>query len=143
MGTNPTLFTLTIKDESEDLTVYNGRRSLLPWALLCQFEQNYCVYDWIDFRWKSVSREQYTDFKSKNYYLEITTGINKDFWLEFPMSTGGHPKKVEDSEVKNKTKKKIRREPVNEYFRSSQSESGLKKYIETERLLESLARDDY
>lgn len=139
---NRPLFTLNIRDESEDLTVYSGHTSSLPWVLLSQFETNYFVYDWVKFIWKSVSREQYTDFRLKYYYLELTTGMSENYWLELPISTGRPAKLVDNSEV-TKHKKYRPRVSINSHFSSSQSETGLEKFIQTERILDSLARDNY
>jgi hypothetical protein len=135
---NKPLFSVTITTNSGDPIVYSGFSGYLPWVLLSEFQDNYYCYDWAKLVWKSISYADFVNYRDKNQSVVLQTGVTKSFQLEFPM--GGHPKKVvEDSKVK----KKLRRETVNPYFHVSQSEDGLRRYIETEKLLDSLARDDY
>jgi hypothetical protein len=137
---NSTLFSVVIRDNSGDEpVVYTAHKSDLPWVLLSEFQDSYFIYSWNSLTWKSITRQEFTKFRVRNQYVLIQTGLSKSWWLELPITS-------RDAKLLDKSKavKKIpRREPLNEYVNSSQSEAGLRKFIETERLLDDLSRDDY
>lgn len=138
------VFTLTVRDSSGDprITTIDQDNSGAVWYLLLQLNGNCYCYDWFHSQFELITYQEYSNLRACKHSLEVKANQSRqDTWLELPISTGRPVTLVDNSGVK--TKKAYRREPINSHFVSSQSESGLKKYIETERLLDVLSRDDY
>jgi hypothetical protein len=132
------LFRIIITDDSgETPTVYSGYQSSLAWVLLSEFESNYFIYDWTKLVWKSITWSEFTKYHAQYQSVIIQAGQSKSNWLETPMT---RIKILNNSKVTTKNSKLRRIEPINSYFRSSQTESSLRQCIETERLLEELDR---
>lgn len=99
MVSSSPLFSVTIRDGSEDSIVYNCHNlDSQAWVLLSQFGGNYYIYVWNKFTWKPISRDNFIKYRQNHHSLEIKAGLSKSEWQELSMSSGRAAKRIYESE---------------------------------------------